>query len=80
MPTLNAPQPKMTRVCAEAPDGHRELPACSGGWCRCHIPELDPPVEAVGPADGRFVAPEPVLAELQAIRAARRKIRRGGAR
>lgn len=78
MPTLNAPQPRLTPVCAEATteedhagcSGH---PACS---CRCHLPEIDPPP---APLAGRLVAPEKALEEMRRVREQLRARReRGG--
>lgn len=79
MPTTsNAPQPRITRVCAEAttPEEHA---GCSGGFCECTCGHPAAP-EPSGPADGRWVAPKNALEQMRAVRDARRAKRRGGGR
>jgi hypothetical protein len=77
MPTTNAPQPRLTPVCAEAVTetdhaGCSGVPACR---CRCHLPELDPRPE---PLAGRLVAPESALALVRRLRDERRARREAG--
>lgn len=77
MPTLNAPQPRLTHVCTEATT-ESDHAGCSGHpacCCRCHLPEIDPPP---APLVGRLVAPASALAEMQRLRDERRARRERG--
>lgn len=73
--TVNAPQPKRTRVCAEATTD-TEHTGCSGGFCQC---ECHPPTPIRRSRPGRFgTAPPDVVAELARLRDERRARREAG--
>ncbi len=75
MPTQNAPQPRLTRVCADATTDD-EHAGCSGGFCQCGCHPAPEPTPIRGARPGRFgTAPPQVVAELKRLRDARRRAR-----
>jgi hypothetical protein len=80
MPTTsNMPQPRLTRVCAEAVTD-QDHAGCSGGFCQCDCHPVPPPTPIRRGRPGRFgTAPPEVVQELARLRDARRAKRRGGA-